>query len=143
MVNHELLLRADYLAAENRILRADVPARLRLWNDERFALAEIGKLGRKGLTRKSELARSRARPARVASYARSRRLAGRVGTGVRCVVAKAQEHQELARTSLRLASANRAGQLIDAARARERRGSSLHRDVAVLVRRRLKRVNAT
>ena len=49
-VNQELLLRNEYLAAENRILRAKLPSRLRLSNPERITLAEIGKrLGRRGL----------------------------------------------------------------------------------------------
>src|SRR6202051_4735060 len=49
-VNQELLLRNEYLAAENRVLRAKLPARLRLSNPERITLAEIGKrLGRKAL----------------------------------------------------------------------------------------------
>lgn len=49
-VNQELLLRNEYLAAENRILRAKLPARLRLSNPERATLAEIAKrLGRKAL----------------------------------------------------------------------------------------------
>ena len=49
-VNQELLLRNQYLAAENGILRAKLPARLRLSNPERTTLAEIGKrLGRKAL----------------------------------------------------------------------------------------------
>jgi homeodomain-containing protein len=49
-VNQELLLRNEYLAAENRILRAKLPARLRLGDPERATLAEIGKcLGRKAL----------------------------------------------------------------------------------------------
>src|SRR5258707_2684825 len=42
-VNQELLLRNEYLAAENRILRAKLPARLRLSNPERITLAEIGR----------------------------------------------------------------------------------------------------
>jgi len=50
LVNQELLLRNEYLAAENRILRAHLPARLRLSDAERFTLAEIAKrLGRKAL----------------------------------------------------------------------------------------------
>ena len=49
-VNQELLLQNEYLAAENRILRAKLPSRLRLLNPERATLAEIGKrLGRKAL----------------------------------------------------------------------------------------------
>src|SRR5450759_1365215 len=49
-VNQELLLQNEYLAAENRILRAKLPSTLRLSNPERVTLAEIGKrLGRKAL----------------------------------------------------------------------------------------------
>ena len=50
LVNQELLLQNEYLGAENRILRARLPSRLRLSDPERYTLAEIGKrLGRKGL----------------------------------------------------------------------------------------------
>src|SRR5215469_6709709 len=50
LVNQELLLRNEYLAAENRILRAHLPARLRLSDAERSTLAEIAKrTGRKAL----------------------------------------------------------------------------------------------
>jgi putative transposase len=50
LVNQELLLRNEYLAAENRILRAHLPRRLRLSDAERSTLAEIAKrLGRKAL----------------------------------------------------------------------------------------------
>ena len=49
-VNQELLARNEYLATENRILRAKLPSRRRLSNLERTTLAEIGKrLGRKAL----------------------------------------------------------------------------------------------
>src|SRR5215467_830610 len=49
-VNQELLLQNEYLAAENRILRAHLPAQLRLSDPERCTLAEIGKrVGRKAL----------------------------------------------------------------------------------------------
>ena len=41
LVNQELLLRNEYLAAENRILRARVSSRLRLSDPERSTLAEI------------------------------------------------------------------------------------------------------
>jgi hypothetical protein len=48
--NQELLLQNEYLAAENRILRAKLPTKLPLSNPERITLAEIGKrLGRKML----------------------------------------------------------------------------------------------
>ena len=47
LVSQELLLRNEYFVAENRILRAHLPARLRLSDAERSTLAEIAKrLGR-------------------------------------------------------------------------------------------------
>jgi hypothetical protein len=50
LVNQELLLQNEYLAAESLVLRAHLPARLRLSDAERSTLAEIGKrLGRKAL----------------------------------------------------------------------------------------------
>src|ERR1700756_3398193 len=50
LVNQELLLRNEYLVAENRVLRAHLPSRLRLSDAERSTLAEIAKrLGRKAL----------------------------------------------------------------------------------------------
>src|SRR6185436_1956820 len=50
LVNRKLLLQNEYLASENRILRAHLPARVRLSDPERSTLAEIGKrLGRAAL----------------------------------------------------------------------------------------------
>ena len=50
LVNQQFLLRNEYLTAENRILRAHLPSRLRLSDPERSTLAEIAKrLGRKAL----------------------------------------------------------------------------------------------
>src|SRR6266852_3882 len=50
LVNQHVLLQNEYLAAENRILRAHLPTRLRLSDPQRCTLAEIGKrLGRKAL----------------------------------------------------------------------------------------------
>jgi putative transposase len=52
MVNQQVLLQNEYLIAENRILRAHLPTRLRLTDPQRSTLAEIGKrLGRQGLQR--------------------------------------------------------------------------------------------
>ena len=49
-VDKELLLRNEYLAAENRILKARLQGRLRLSDAERATLGEIGhRLGRKAL----------------------------------------------------------------------------------------------
>ena len=58
LVNQELLLQNEYLAAENQILRAHLPTRLRLTYLERSTLAEIGKrLGRKALKRVARVAK--------------------------------------------------------------------------------------
>ena len=49
-VDQELLFRNEYLAAENRILKAQIKIRLRLTDAERLTLAEIAyRLGRKAL----------------------------------------------------------------------------------------------
>ena len=49
-VDQELLLRNEYLVTENRMLRQQIPGRVRLTDAERATLAEIGKrLGRKAL----------------------------------------------------------------------------------------------
>ena len=49
-VDQERLLRNEYLAAENRIMRAQLEGRLRLSNAERATLGEMGhRLGRKAL----------------------------------------------------------------------------------------------
>ena len=57
LVNQELLLKNEYLLAENRILKAHLPPRLRLSRPERMTLAEIGKrLGRKLLQQVARIA---------------------------------------------------------------------------------------
>lgn len=58
LVNQELLLRNEYLTAENRILRARLSSRLRLSDAERSTLAEIAKrLGRKALKEIAQVAK--------------------------------------------------------------------------------------
>jgi putative transposase len=42
-VDQELLLRNEYLSTENRILRQQITGRVRLGDEERKTLAEIGK----------------------------------------------------------------------------------------------------
>jgi len=57
-VDQELLLRNEYLATENRILRNQIKGRLRLTDPERMSLAEIGKrLGRKALDEVAQIVR--------------------------------------------------------------------------------------
>src|ERR1700738_176707 len=58
MVDQELLARNEYLAAENRILKAQLKGRLKPSDAERAALAEIGhRLGRKVLAEVANVAR--------------------------------------------------------------------------------------
>jgi transposase InsO family protein len=58
MVDQELLARNEYLAAENRILKAQSKGRLKLSDTERATLAEIGhRLGRKVLGEVAHVAR--------------------------------------------------------------------------------------
>ena len=58
LVNRELLLQNEYLAAENRILRARLQPGWRLSDGERATLAEIGRrLGRKGLQQVARIAK--------------------------------------------------------------------------------------
>ena len=79
LVNHELLLRNEYLVAENRILRAHLPARLQLSDAERSTLAEIAKrLGRKAL---KDIARVAKPDTLLAWY---RRLVAQKFDGSRC-----------------------------------------------------------
>jgi hypothetical protein len=59
-VDQELLARNEYLAAENRILKAQLDGRLKLSDAERVTLAEIGyRLGRKALADVATVARPR------------------------------------------------------------------------------------
>ena len=79
LVNQELLLRNEYLAAENRILRAHLPPRPRLSDAERSTLAEIAKrLGRKAL---KDIARIAKPDTLLAWY---RRLVAHKFDGSRC-----------------------------------------------------------
>ncbi len=62
-VDQELLLRNDYLAAENRILRKQVQGRLRLTEGERRTQAEIGwKLGKRALDEVANIVRPETKP---------------------------------------------------------------------------------
>jgi hypothetical protein len=58
LVNQELLLRNEYLIAENRILRSQLPTLLRMSDAERATLAESAKrLGRKALKDVAQVAK--------------------------------------------------------------------------------------
>jgi putative transposase len=57
-VDEELLLRNEYLVAENRILRRQVSGRLQLSDSDRIDLAKVGKqLGRKVLSEVAQIVR--------------------------------------------------------------------------------------
>jgi putative transposase len=57
-VDQELLARNEYLAAENRILKAQLSGRLKLTDGERGTLGEIGhRLGRRALADVATIAR--------------------------------------------------------------------------------------
>lgn len=57
-VDQELLLRNEYLATENRILRNQIKGRLRLTDPDRISLAEIGRrLGRRALAEVAQIVR--------------------------------------------------------------------------------------
>jgi len=57
-VDQELLLRNEYLATENRILRNQIQGRLQLNDSDRISMAEIGKrLGRKALEEVAQMFR--------------------------------------------------------------------------------------
>src|SRR6266567_754589 len=79
MVNQRLLLQNEYLAAENRILRAHLPSRLRLSDPERATLAEIGK--RVGRQRLKQVACT-AKPDTILAW--YRRLIARKFDGSKC-----------------------------------------------------------
>ena len=77
LVNQELLLRNEYLAAENRILRAHLPSRLRLSDAERCTMAEIAKrLGHQAL---KDIARVATHGSRKLRHGRNRRRAHAFG----------------------------------------------------------------
>ena len=58
LVNQQLLLKNEYLLAENRILKAHLPPRFRLSRPERITLAEIAaRLGRKLLQQVARVAK--------------------------------------------------------------------------------------
>src|SRR2546422_6394426 len=66
MVDQELLARIEYLAAENRILKAQSKGRLQLSDAERATLGEIGhRLGRKVLAEVANVAPAEHHPGLV------------------------------------------------------------------------------
>ena len=102
-VDQELLLRNEYLAAENSILKAQLNGRLRLSNAERARLGEIGhRLGRKAL---AEVANA-ARPDTILAW--YRKFVGRKfdGSKVRRTPGRPRIDRDLEQLIVRMAKAN-------------------------------------
>jgi len=77
-VDQELLARIEYLAAENRILKAQLKGRLQLSDAERVTLGEIGhRLGRNVLAEVATVARPDTILAVTASWWRANSMARR------------------------------------------------------------------
>jgi putative transposase len=103
-VDQELLARNEYLAAENRILKAQLKGRLKLSDAERATLGEIGhRLGRKVL---SEVA-TVARPDTILAW--YRKLVGRKfdGSKARQGPGRPRVKREVEQLIVRMASENR------------------------------------
>ena len=103
-VDQELLARNEYLAAENRITKAQLKGRLRLSDAERGALGEIGhRLGRKALADAATVAR----PDTILGW--YRKLVARKfdGSKARRGPGRPRIKRELEQLIIRMASANR------------------------------------
>jgi putative transposase len=104
MVDQELLARNEYLAAENRILKAQLKGRLRLSDAERATLGEIGhRLGRKVLGEVANVAQ----PSTILAW--YRKLVARKfdGSRARRTAGRPRIKQEIERLIVRMAKENR------------------------------------
>lgn len=103
-VDQELLLRNEYLTAENRILRQQIKGNLKLTDGERKTLAEIGKrLGRKALEEVATIVR----PETILGW--HRKLIARKfdGSRNRSCTGRPKTERELEQLVVRLAGENR------------------------------------
>ena len=98
-VDQELLLRNEYLAAENRILKTQIKGRLLLSGEEKATLAEIAhRLGRKAL---EEIAAA-ARPATILGWYRKLIANKFDGSRFRQRVGRPRVDQEIERLVVRM-----------------------------------------
>jgi hypothetical protein len=103
-VDQELLARNEYLAAENRILKAQLPGRLKLSNGERAMLGEIGhRLGRKVLAEVATVAR----PDTILAWYRKLVAAKFDGSKARRGPGRPRVTREVEQLIVRMASENR------------------------------------
>jgi hypothetical protein len=106
MVDQELLARIEYLAAENRILKAQLKGRLQLSDAERATLGEIGhRLGRKVLGEVANVAR----PDTILAWYRKLVACKFDGSKARRSPGRPRIKQEVERLIVRMAKENRAG----------------------------------
>src|SRR5215831_12138457 len=102
-VNQELLLRNEYLAAENRILKAQIKGRLLLSEEEKATLAEIAhRLGRKAL----EEVACTARPDTILGWYRKLIAKKFDGSRFRKRVGRPRIDEEIERLVVRMAKEN-------------------------------------
>ena len=102
-MNHELLLKNEYLVAENRILKAHIRGRLLLSDGEKETLAEIAKrVGRKAL---AEIARV-AKPDTILAWYRNLVAQKFDGAKQRAVRGRPRVGQELEDLVVKLARSN-------------------------------------
>jgi putative transposase len=102
-VNQELLLRNEYLAAENRILKAQIKGRLLLSKEEKATLAEIAhRLGRKAL----EEVASTAQPDTILGWYRKLIANKFDGSRFRRRVGRPKVDEEIERLVVRMAKEN-------------------------------------
>ncbi len=102
-VDEELLLRREYLSAENRILIQQLQGSLRLTDPQRQTLAEIGhRLGRKALGDVANIVR----PETILSWHRQLVAKKFDGSKARATVGRPQISQELQALILRMAREN-------------------------------------
>jgi hypothetical protein len=79
-VNEELRLRNEYLVTENRILRDQIPGRVRLTPPDRVSLAEIGeRLSRKALEEVAQIVLFPSPTDRISESSREILKRGRLG----------------------------------------------------------------
>src|SRR5712664_3077195 len=108
-VNEELLLRNEYLAAENRILRGQIKRRLLLSEGEKATLAEIAnRLGRKAL----EDVAATAKPETILGWYRKLIANKFDGSKFRRSVGRPKVDQETERLVVQMAREIRAGATI-------------------------------
>ena len=103
-VDQELLLRNEYLATENRLLRMRIPGRVRLSDGERTTLAEIGKrLGKQALAEVATIVK----PETILAWHRKLVVQKFDGSQQRKALGRPQVDPELEALVVRLAQENR------------------------------------